>query len=874
MAEVQRHVLVIHSAGDLAYLERLRPSGFRFTLIKKCPTDEDRRRFDAVIDFDYQQGTQETLSLIDSVHNDRCLDGVVTFSESGVIMAAIAAAHLGRPGNPTSAAVRARNKFLMRQALLDAGMDCPAFVLVRDAQEALAQVSSRDQPMVLKPISGSSSYGVTRLQPGDSAADIDAHMRDVRRYITEYGANNPQYPFEFWLPDAGHGVAAEDVYDPQEVFLLEGFLGGRQVSVDGFVCAGRVVTCGVIDIERIKDSAYFLEYEEWMPARRPAAETQAIEDTVCRAVQAIGLRNGPFHCELKVTDDAIHIIEVAARRGADNIGDFLQQVYGIDIYEEAVRIACGEDRHRAHPVPRQHMKMRYFLPQSAGRLVAIHGLDAVRRDPRVSELIVDFQPGDEILVPPAGFEFLGYVSVSGATPEAADAALDEVYDKVSFAIAGEAQPPLAGVPGAPVEGKLLVVQPSADYAFRVRCHVPGAVFLVTPDRAAEMADYPIIVADLDDLEATRTAVHTWSVTGGDVDGITCFVCERLELTAHLAAELQVPFHPLEAVHRSRHKELATATWQAAGVPVPASQSVGGLPDILDFAQHVAPPWILKPTDRSGSAWVLRVDRQQDLLPAHLCIGDGLTGDDLTGKDRRQRSGEPRYLAQELVQGRELSADLYLHDGQLVDVLRCTEKWLVDMPGLAGLVGAYYPAQIDPAQMAVLRSTFARAAVALGVSDGIVMVDGILRDGVMYVLEMGLRPGGDCLPELCRLSSGYDPIRSACQAALGQRPDGGHQDDPNVAAVHLMANCEGTIASLSLDRVRTHPAVVNVDSYRGCGDRLRVWAGSYDDRIVAACLVRFKEVTELAALTQQLLELVDLEVLPEGAPTTPPVLEAA
>ncbi|MDA0336405.1 MAG: ATP-grasp domain-containing protein, partial [bacterium] len=573
--------------------------------------------------------------------------------------------------------------------------------------------------------------------------------------------------------------------------------------------------------------------------------------------------------ELKVTDSAIHIIEVAARRGADNIGDFLQQVYGIDIYEEAVRIACGEDRHRAHPVPRQHMKMRYFLPQSAGRLVAIHGLDEVRRDPRVSELIVDFQPGDEILVPPAGFEFLGYVSVAGATSEAADAALDEVYDKVSFTIADATQPPAVGGPGAPVDGRLLVVQPSADYAFRVRCHVPGAVFLVSPDRTCEMADYPVIVADLHDLAATIVAVRGWSATAGGLDGITCFVCEHLELTARLAAELQLPFHPLAAVRRSRHKELATQTWQAAGVPVPASQPVGGLSDILDFTQQVAPPWILKPTDRSGSEWVLRVDRHKDLLPAHLRIRDGLTS-----RDRRRQ--EPRYLVQELVQGREISADLYIHDGQLVDVLRCTEKWFVDEPGLAGLVGAYYPAQLDAAQMTVLRHTFARAAVALNLSHGIVMVDGILRDGVMYVLEMGLRPGGDCLPELCRLSNGYDPIRSTCQAALGQRPDTGRLDDPNIAAVHLMADCEGTITRLSLDRVRSHPAVLHVDAYRGCGDRLRLWAGSYDDRIVAACMVRFSQATQLATLTRQLTELMEVEVRPTSAPTTPgpPLLEAA
>ena len=869
---MDRHILVIHSAGDLSYLERLRPAGFCFTLIKKCPTDEDRRRFDRVIDFDYQVGTEATLVRIDAVHSALSVDGVVTFSESGVIMAAIAAAHLGLAGNPTVAALRARNKYLMRRTLRDAGLACPAFVLVRDAREALREVTARNQPMVLKPISGSSSYGVTRLQPGDSAADIEAHMMDVRRYIAEYRASNPQYPFEFWLPTAGYGVPADDVFDPMDVFLLEGFLDGQQVSVDGFVSGGRVVTCGVIDIERIKDSAYFLEYEEWIPARRPVTETRSIEATARRAVEALGLRNGPFHCELKVSSAGIQVIEVAARRGADNIGDFLQQVFGVDIYEEAVRIACGQDRYRPQPVARRHMKMRYFLPQVAGRLVAVDGLDEVRQDPRVSELVMEFQPGDDILVPPDGFEFLGYVSVAGASAEDTDAALEQVYEKVRFVVTARDELLTPEVPDSPPVGsRLLVVQPSADYAFRIRCHVPEAVFLVSPERAPELADFPIIIANLDDVEETVATVRAWSAAGGDFHGITCFVCERLELTAYLAVELQLPFHSVDAVRCSRHKQLSATAWQAAGVPVPASRAISGLPDVLDFARHVPPPWILKPTDRSGSEWVLRVDRHEDLLAAHLRIRDGLTT-----SDRRRRTDEPRYLVQALVQGREISADLYFREGQLVDVLRCTEKWLVDEPGLAGLVGAYYPAQLDPRQMASLQQTCARAAVVLGVGDGVVMVDGILRDDVLHVLEMGLRPGGDCLPELCRLSSGYDPIRAACQAALGQRPDGAQRVVENVAAIHLMADCNGTISRLNLDRVAAHPAVLHVDPYRGCGDRLRVWAGSYDDRIVAACLVRFEEPDELAALTQQLTSLVELDVVPGGKRATPvpPVLEAA
>ena len=80
------------------------------------------------------------------------------------------------------------------------------------------------------------------------------------------------------------------------------------------------------------------------------------------------------------------------------------------------------------------MKMRYFLPEAAGELVAIHGLDEVRADPRVSELELEFAPGDRILMPPDGFEFLGYISVYGDTPEAAAEALEELYPRVRFMV--------------------------------------------------------------------------------------------------------------------------------------------------------------------------------------------------------------------------------------------------------------------------------------------------------------------------------------------------------------------------------------------------------------------------------------------------------
>ncbi len=110
-------------------------------------------------------------------------------------------------------------------------------------------------------------------------------------------------------------------------------------------------------------------------------------------------------------------------------------------------------------------------------------------------------------------------------------------------------------------GRLLVVQPSADYAGRVRAHFPEAVLLATPERAAQLEEHPaIIAADLDDPAAALTAIRTWiRRTSQPLVGIVCFVCEYLPLTAGLARELDLPFHSPEAVRRTRRKELAART---------------------------------------------------------------------------------------------------------------------------------------------------------------------------------------------------------------------------------------------------------------------------------------------------------------------------
>lgn len=396
---------------------------------------------------------------------------------------------------------------------------------------------------------------------------------------------------------------------------------------------------------------------------------------------------------------------------------------------------------------------------------------------------------------------------------------------------------------------LLVVQPSNDYAHRILKSTPNAVFVATEQRAKELSQHPHVIAtDWQDTAQTHQTVMAYAkqhnITFG---GITTFICEAMSETAALAQTMGLSFHADALVQRTRDKHKSNIAWQREGVPTPTTQKVRDLNDLLDFAAQTDGPYILKPAEGSGSAWVLHVETQEELVDAHSRISKGI--------------GQTSYLAQQCISGREFSADLYVERGN-IHILRLTEKYLIPCQGRAGLVGAYYPANVPDVMRDTMHNTFLRGVMALGVKHGIVMVDAIWMRNRLYLLEMALRPGGDCLPDLCIHATDYDPIRTACEVALGKEPELPSITRPKpVAALHLITDQSGLIESINFDRLKQHPVVLQVEPYHLKGDELRAWAGSYDDSILASCIVQCVKSDDLPILVEMLTKRVDLKLKP-------------
>jgi biotin carboxylase len=194
--------------------------------------------------------------------------GILGVDDQGVMAAALAAERLGLAHTPPAAVARTRDKAAMRRALDEAGVPQPRFVLLDPGADPAAAVGDLGLPCVVKPLSLSGSRGVIRADDVDGAR---AAVERVRRI----------------LGDAGKTSDAP--------LLLESYLPGTEVAVEGLLRAGRLEVLAVFDKPDPLEGPYFEETLYVTPSRLPAAMLAEIERVAAGAARAHGHPQGPGH---------------------------------------------------------------------------------------------------------------------------------------------------------------------------------------------------------------------------------------------------------------------------------------------------------------------------------------------------------------------------------------------------------------------------------------------------------------------------------------------------------------------------------------------------------------------------------------------------
>ncbi len=349
---------------------------------------------------------REAAELIIARARDTPFAAIVGVDDQGVMTAALAAERLGLPHNPPLAVARTRDKAAMRLALAEANVPQPRFVVLAANADVSAAVRETGLPCVVKPLSLSGSRGVIRADDPEQAGAAVERVRGI-------------------LADAGEPVDAS--------LLLESYLPGVEVSVEGLLRSGRLQVLALFDKPDPLEGPYFEETLYVTPSRLAFGVQAEVARITAQAASALGLCEGPLHAELRVDGQDVKVLELAARSIGGLCSRALRFGAGISLEQLILRHALGLGVDDIGRESRAAGVMMLPIPR-AGTLVAVEGQEHARAVDGIEGLQITIARGRPLVPLPDGDRYLGFLFASGPTAEAVEASLREAHARLRVRI--------------------------------------------------------------------------------------------------------------------------------------------------------------------------------------------------------------------------------------------------------------------------------------------------------------------------------------------------------------------------------------------------------------------------------------------------------
>ncbi len=338
----------------------------------------------------------------------RC-DGVAAVGDRPSYIAALIAERWGAPFHPARAVAASRNKHIARERFCDAGLPVPPFFRVPVDEDPSESAQRARYPCVLKPLGLSASRGVIRANGAD---EFRAAFHRIRALLDE--------------PDIRR------LHDPEDRYVqVESFIEGREFALEGLVAAGRLATLAIFDKPDPLDGPFFEETIYVTPSRESPATQQAIAEAAQRAVDALGLAQGPVHAEMRVNTRGVWMLEVAARPIGGLCAKALRFDGGMPLEELIARHALGEDVAGVRRETAASGVMMIPIPRE-GVFVEARGVEAAARVAGIEEVVITAKAGHRLRPLPEGSTYLGFLFARANSPADVESALRESHARLEI----------------------------------------------------------------------------------------------------------------------------------------------------------------------------------------------------------------------------------------------------------------------------------------------------------------------------------------------------------------------------------------------------------------------------------------------------------
>ncbi|MFJ7152512.1 acetyl-CoA carboxylase biotin carboxylase subunit family protein [Streptomyces sp. NPDC100445] len=295
--------------------------GATVVLIRADPTEADAAIADEVIDLDpLRDDFAEAGEKLLGDRRERIGAGIV-FSDNAVRSGAELLERLGVPVDSAPLAGGAFSKYRYRlgearvaDLLAAQRIMVPDFAEIASLDQLREFARAHPEGFVVKPAAEGNNRGVVVVRPGD---DLTAAFAEV-------------------LPYLEGGVVCEEYIPYRREYSYDG-LGSLSFVTEKISARGR----------------YPVEVAQVLPAGLDEHERATLERAGRQANWLVGQCDGPFHNEVKLSDDGLRaaIVEPNRRPGGMKIWSLARWVYGIDLHQRWVDTAFGTAAEAGRLVP-------------------------------------------------------------------------------------------------------------------------------------------------------------------------------------------------------------------------------------------------------------------------------------------------------------------------------------------------------------------------------------------------------------------------------------------------------------------------------------------------------------------------------------------
>jgi biotin carboxylase len=222
--------------------------------------------------------------------------------------------------------------------------------------------------------------------------------------------------------------------DPARHVLVEQFIPGPEVALEGLLVQGRLHTLALFDKPDPLDGPFFEETIYVTPSRLAATAQEALAATAQAAATALGLIEGPVHAELRFNERGPWLIELAARPIGGRCSAALRFEAGESLESLILRHALGMTLPALRREGAASGVMMIPVP-GRGVLEEVKGVDAARAVRFVEEVVITAHRNERLVPLPEGSRYPGFIFARAERPEQVEAALREAHRRLSFVLA-------------------------------------------------------------------------------------------------------------------------------------------------------------------------------------------------------------------------------------------------------------------------------------------------------------------------------------------------------------------------------------------------------------------------------------------------------